>query len=46
METRYYWRPGYTVGPQFGEWQAHVDFLGVIHRVAHTKVIEQMKESG
>lgn len=43
--TRYYWRPGYTVGPQFGEWRAHEKVFKAFTQIAKTSAKRVEAES-
>jgi hypothetical protein len=38
--TRYYWRPSYTVGPQFGEWEEHAWFQQRMLAVTEAKLFD------
>lgn len=41
LETRYYWRPSYSCGPQFGAWQSHVELLDKLHAIAAKNASER-----
>jgi hypothetical protein len=48
MPIRWYWRPSYSVGPQYGEWDKHHDFLRVLAVITREQVAilrERQKEN-
>jgi hypothetical protein len=42
--VRYMWSPSSSNGPQFGEWDKHADFLGMLKYIADQKWAEQKEE--
>jgi hypothetical protein len=42
--TRYWWRPSYSVGPQFGEWERHEELHTALAKVIHPKAEEEAEE--
>lgn len=43
MPVRYYWRPSYSCGPQFGEWDKHENLLNGFIKIAKVKSAEYKK---
>jgi len=42
--TRYWWRPSYSVGPQFGEWERHNELHTALAKVIRPKAEEEARE--
>lgn len=45
MPVRYWWRPSYSCGPQFGEWEKHVQINTIFSEIAKDMAEKQEKEN-